>query len=171
MNGHIRLSRALTLPEYQYLKAFGATRRQQWNVEKIVNTTDRLREAVGLPMGTDGEFVVHDHEAYGHLKNGNEPPGEQPFLWCGWRVSQDGTELVWDENDREDEYRAGPWLKYLVPKIFEPWGIVVNGQCHYQDREGAGVIIVRDNDVRDVGARLSFLNPFTQQTEFIDDEA
>jgi hypothetical protein len=169
LNGKIQLSRALTLPEYQYLMAFGKSRRMTYNVESQASVKDPIRERVGLPIGTDGEYIVHGQEPpYGRRGKGegdsNRPPADQPGLWCEWRPSVDGDGLVYESSERDYDYQAGAWLTYIAEKILAPWGITAEGRAWYRDEEGAGVVLARGGKVYDLNAVLAYTDPETQET-------
>jgi hypothetical protein len=46
----------------------------------------------------------------------NLPPGNQPSLWCQWRVNDQGDRLEHTGGEKFDEYVE--WLEYLVERFF-----------------------------------------------------
>lgn len=73
----------------------------------------------------------------------------QPGLWCQWVVEDDENEmtLVWDGGEKFYNYIE--WLKYLINKFFQPWGVMLNGDIEWtgEDSSDFGLISVRDNVV------------------------
>ena len=72
----------------------------------------------------------------------------QPGLWCQWILSEDGTELRWDEGEKF--YNYVEWLKYLIEHFFSKWKIKLNGEIfwHGEHSEDRGLIIVKNNVVK-----------------------
>ena len=59
---------------------------------------DPIREAAGLPVGKQGDFVVNDtggnifgDDGASSVTDHNRPPEGQPGLWCQWVPNEDGT--------------------------------------------------------------------------------
>jgi len=77
-----------------------------------------------------------------------KPKIGQPGLWCQWIIEGDGYELEW--NGAEKFYNYIEWLKYLIDRFFEPWGIKLNGEIEWQgeDMSDRGKIGVIDNIVK-----------------------
>lgn len=80
----------------------------------------------------------------------NFPPRGQPGLWCQWVVTEDGTELEWDEGEKFYEYVE--WLEYLIKHFFEKWGVKLNGEIGWKGSEDddRGTIFVKNNKVEAV---------------------
>lgn len=75
----------------------------------------------------------------------------QPGLWCQWEVVDNGVDgcfLQWDGGEKFYEYIA--WLKYLIDRFFEPWGVKLNGEIDWSGEENTdmGQIIVTNNVVK-----------------------
>ena len=56
-------------------------------------------------------------------------------------------ELEWDGGEKFYYYIE--WLKYLIDKFFQPWGVILNGEIEWtgEDRDDLGKIVVKDNVV------------------------
>jgi hypothetical protein len=124
------------------------TRRMARDVSKL---TDKSKGLNG-EFGVEGEFYIGSGE-YGQdsddsVINYNKPPKTQPSLWCQWELSQDGTILEWDEGEKFYEYIE--WLEYMIDKFFEPSGIKLNGEIHWngQESDDRGIIKVINNQVK-----------------------
>lgn len=61
--------------------------------------------------------------------------------WCQWVPSDDGTTLVWDEQEKFYEYTQ--WLQYLVHHYFGPWGCTLDGEVEWNgdDVDDRGSIV------------------------------
>ena len=69
-----------------------------------------------------------------------------PGLWCQWVINDDN-ELEWDGSEKF--YGYTDWLRYLINRFFEPWGVKLNGQINWrgEDFSDYGRIDVVDNIV------------------------
>jgi len=134
--------------------------------------------------GPNGEFFAHDsgQSRDASIIEYNHPPGQvgyddksfddsyaenrrrteeglcQPGLWCQWELSDDET-LEWDEGEKFYYYTE--WIKYLIHHFFEPWGIKLNGEIEWdgEDSDDRGKIIVKDNVVKELVAKITFVDP------------
>jgi len=140
-------------PEHAaYLTQFSDTRRMRRDTKALEQFTDPVREAVGLPVGSEGAYFVgggghggQDHDS--SVLEYNRPPSGQPGLWCKWAPNESGTAIVWNEAEKFYDYVK--WLKYLIEHFLRPWGYVLNGEVRWAGEEEAdrGVIRVKDNEV------------------------
>lgn len=115
------------------------------DVNALGNAPDPIRKAVGLPLGTEGEFYVND--ANESILDHNQQSVTQPGLWCQWEPTDDGCGIQWDEGEKF--YCYVEWLEYIVENFLKPWGYKLNGLVEW-DGEGhgdVGVIRVVDNVV------------------------
>lgn len=124
-NGGFNISPSLQDKHANYLKAFNDIRHMKRDVEKLKNTPDPLRLAVGLPLGIEGEFFIGTSDASrgqdrsDDIIDYNTPSGQlaygdpnhsfdtnreliaqgkaQAGLWCGWTVESQNV-----ENDKEN---------------------------------------------------------------------
>jgi hypothetical protein len=163
-SGALDISPVIKPEHVAYINKFNETRRMRFDAKKAAQMPDPEREAVGLPIGEDGEFFTGNpgsfgqdhgdyildynsppgcHEQYGFYKNG--AGGKQPGLWCQWRV--DGNKLVWDGGEKFYDYVE--WLNYLIAKFFKPWGYTLNGEIKWfgEDSSDLGIIVVVNNEV------------------------
>jgi len=112
-NGYFKLDKPLTPEHASYLLAFSKTRRMQRDAKIAARFVDPVREAVGLPVGLDGGYVVagggagfaghrqlndasvlevnyppggqtHGRRPDGSLGQLERHPDSQPGLWCQW---------------------------------------------------------------------------------------
>lgn len=100
---------------------------------------DPIRSAVGLPVGTDGEFFVGGEGDFGQGRDDsvvdyNDPPAAQPGLWCPWSPSDDGEELCPPEEETK-AYDYIEWLTYLTKKFLTPWGYSLCGVVDWSGEE------------------------------------
>ena len=136
--GKFSLNKVLTDKMFKFLTMFNETRRMKRNVEDA--------------FGIQGEFFVFGGGSYGqdHESNVidyNGAPSTQPGLWCQWTPTQDGMGIEWDGNEKFYNYTE--WLVYLITKILEPNGYVLNGVVQWQGENigDVGEIFVEDNKV------------------------
>ena len=148
--GQFDLTPALSADQVKYLQKFAQTRRMKRNPEIAGNMLDTAREAVGLPVGEDGEYFVGGlgNAGQGHdlsIIDYNKPPATQPTLWCQWTPSDSGNFIEWDGNEKF--YRYVEWLQYIIDKFLKPWGIISNGTVIWQGEslEDVGTINVNNN--------------------------
>jgi hypothetical protein len=124
-----------------------------WNVDKIFNRLDSIREAVLLPIGGDGEYFTGAVGFAGQedgpcVLDFNRPPGSQPGLWCHWVPTKDRKGLEWDGGEKF--YHYVEWLEYLIEHFLTPWGYVVSGTVKWsgEEEEDNGTIFVENNVVK-----------------------
>jgi len=153
--GNFELDKQLSEAHSNYLVAFNRTRRMKRDPEKAALLPDPLREAVGLPIGIEGEFYVgsYDDGDMGQSKDDsileyNDEPSTQHGLWCQWTPTKDGNGIGWDYGEKF--YHYVEWLEYIVENFLKPWGYVLNGSVQWQGEESndIGEITVEDNEVR-----------------------
>ena len=142
--GKFTCTPALNTDQVAYLKALCETRRMKRSGASKL--PDPLRNAVGLPIGHEGEYFVggtgwagqdHDETIVGF----NTPPASQPSLWCQWTLSEDGKFIKWDGGEKFYEYIA--WIKYFNEHFFKPWGVKLAGDVKWygEDPSDRGVIV------------------------------
>jgi len=150
-NGRFDLDRPLTKEQAAYLAQFSETRRMSRDPEVIGKLPDRLREAVGLPLGPQACYYVGSTESFGQDRVGvtdyNDPPEGQPGLWCQWAPTPDSKGIEW--NGAEKFYYYVEWLEYLIEHFLEPWGYTLNGVVLWEGEEedDLGTIRIEDNVV------------------------
>jgi hypothetical protein len=167
--GRFTLDQPLAEAHAAYLRALAGTRRMKRVACMTAELPDELREAVGLPVGVDGEYFVgsHDDGEYGQSRTGdiagyNDEPGGQPSLWCQWTPTEDDTGLEWDGGEKF--YYYVEWLEYIVEHFLKPWGYKLDGQVSWQGEEDSdtGVILALDNKIVSGTSALELLASTTQ---------
>ena len=150
--GEFSCSPPLAEKHRKYFEQFTQTRRMRREATVAATLPDPIRDAVGLPIGEEGCNFVGGTGSIGRdndvsVLDHNQPPADQPGLWCEWVATQDGKFIVW--NGSEKFYSYVEWLRYIIQHYFEPWGYTVNGEVEWQgeDRDDLGKIIVEKNMV------------------------
>jgi hypothetical protein len=150
--GEFECQPALTGEHRDYLEKFRYTRRMKRDPEVAESMPDAEREAVGLPIGTDGEFFVGSEGEFGQdndqsVLEYNRPPTTQPGLWCQWAPNEQGTAISWDGGEKFYHYIE--WLRYQIDNFFAPWGYKLNGVVTWQGEShgDVGSIVVTDNQI------------------------
>lgn len=145
--GKFTCTPALNADQVAYLKALADTRRmQRKGASKL---PDPLREAVGLPVGNEGEYFVggtgwagQDHDET--IVDYNNPPAAQPGLWCQWVPSDDGKFIKWDGGEKFYQYVE--WIKYINENFLKPWGVKLSGDVKWRGEESSdrGVMVANN---------------------------
>ncbi len=150
--GQFQLDRPLAPEHRTYLIMFASTRRMRRSEFKVRQLEDPVREAVGLPVGPQGCYFVggggfagQDEDA--SVSDANQPPDDQPGLWCQWVPTEDGAGIEWDGGEKFYSYVE--WLEYLIAHFLAPWGYRLNGRVRWRGEEfdDIGTIVVEDNEV------------------------
>jgi hypothetical protein len=124
-----------------YLTQFGQTRRMRWSIPAIEQRRDPLREAVGLPLGTDGAYFVGFETGWSmHLVSDpalidrNKPPDRQPDLYSQLMPNPAGSALIWTRmnNNWLPDQVIECWLDYLSQHFLDPWGYQTFGMIRWQ---------------------------------------
>lgn len=152
-DGEFECTPQLSEDHRKYLKAFASTRRMNRDTEKTKDRPDPLREKVGLPVGTQGEYFVNEggHAGQKHsddILNYNSPPITQSGLWCQWVPNENGTAIQWDYGEKFYYYTE--WIEYIISNFMKPWGYKLNGEVKWRGEEWGdeGLIKIEDNEVR-----------------------
>ena len=140
-------------PEHaEYLRKFAGTRRMKRDPGKANTLPDPVRVHAGLPIGAEGGYFVGGTGYFGQgedvsIQDFNEPPTGQPYLWCKWAPSQNGSAIEWDGSEKFSNYIE--WLKYILSHFLIPWGYDLDGTVHWagEDDDDKGTIYVRSNTV------------------------
>lgn len=150
--GYFTFDTPLTPAQVAYIQKFEKTRRMKRCPLTVESLNDPLREAVGLPIGNEGEYYVgiDSSDLFSDnwdesITNHNCPPISQPGLWCNWTVSDDGSTLEW--NEAEKFYNHLEWIHYFIDHFFNPWQKHMSGTIHWQgeEEEDAGDIVINNN--------------------------
>ena len=164
-NGEFHLDKPLTKAHTNYLNAFSVTRRMKRDPKIAETLPDPIREAVGLPIGIEGEYFVgnSNDNNFGQTRDKSiiddtNPPSTQPGLWCHWtpwipysELENDDVQvnlIAWDEGEKFYNYIE--WIEYIIVNFLKPWGYVLNGDVEWRGEEWSdnGIIIVKDNVVK-----------------------
>ena len=140
-------------PEHAaYLSRFCQTRRMRRDPKKAKRLADPVREAVGLPLGTEAGYFTggrynwpNDRDA--SILDYNTPPRGQPGLWCKWTPNKIGTAIHWSGAEKFYDYVE--WLEYLLQHFLVPWDYVLNGAVHWvgENDSDRGTITICHNRV------------------------
>lgn len=136
IQGSIKLSRPLEENACKLLNALAETPRYARDVTVI-----------GTGFGVEGEFYTAEEMESALVPH--RPPVSQPTEQLDWFISEDGTELFYDEA-AEIPVNAHKWLRYLITKFFQPKGIVLNGKMRFSrpsDDAEILVIEVKNNQI------------------------
>jgi hypothetical protein len=179
-DGSLKISRALTRKQTEYINCLGETRRMKRDVNVLMslykgkhgNPFAKDKTNAQEVYGHEGEFFAMDDGDAGQRMDGsvldqNCPPGQkgfmqgrvdkgQPGLWCQWSITEDGDKLQW--NGGEKFYNYIEWLNYLIKMFFIPWGRKLNGEISWygEDRSDMGKIKVRNNEVFIFNGEVTF---------------
>lgn len=159
--GSFTLDKPLTIDQKNFLEMFAETRRMARDEKKIPLIKNPNRESLellkrlNLPLKFycgNGDFGQDQDESILDYNYKSEFPG----LWCQWRPSEDGREIVWDGGEKF--YNYVEWIDYLIENFLEPWGIKVNGEVEWQgeERDDRGLIVVKDNVVTTKRAKVTW---------------
>lgn len=99
--GHVTVDPPLNTAEITYLNRFAETRRMH-----------RQHGPYYCGEGDYGQAREPDLVDY------DQHPPEQPNLWCQWVPTDDGTAIVW--NDDEKFYDPPEWMTYLIDTFLKP---------------------------------------------------
>jgi hypothetical protein len=94
--GSFKVSPPLNEKEVAYLNAF--------------NDSRRMARGKGPYYVDGGGFMGQNNDP--DVTSMNNPPEEQPSLWCQWVPNEDGTEIAWDGGEKF--YSALEWMEYLI---------------------------------------------------------
>lgn len=91
----------------------------------------------------------------------HEKPGDPDYPWCQWVPNEDGSAIEYTENEISGYY-VTEWLQAIVDRFLKPWGYVLNGRAQWAGEEAGdlGMIVVRDNEVREADAVITYPDPF-----------
>jgi len=159
--------------QVSYINKFSGIRHVKRDPAKASQIPDPLREAVGLPIGEEGGYCVKfgPDEAMGSIYaeddtmphgrksvlDNNNPPADQPGLWCQWVITEDGSELEWDYGEKFYEYEC--WLEYIQEHFLTPWGSKLNGEIEWSGEERDDIGILYASDGRIDGVSSTIHNP------------
>lgn len=106
--GFVTIDPPLNAEEIAYLQLFSCTRRMD-------------REQGPYHAVDDGANGQSDTTG---VREYNRPPAGQPGLWCGWTVTDEGDQIIWDGGEKF--YDAEKWMAYLVEHFLKPGAIAAS---------------------------------------------
>ena len=133
--GSIKIQPPLNETEVKYIKKLNETRRMQ-------------RGNGPYFVGGSGEFGQGKDT---DITDYNKPDRTQPSLWCGWTVSDDGSELFWD--GAEKAYYMAEWLDYIIAHFLDkkPIAKEINEHFHFlQGHDLSGTVMARGEEMEDL---------------------
>lgn len=115
----------------------------------------------------DGQFMLDRPLTVEHKVTLDKFAGERhaesqyPGAWCPWVPGEMGTTIRYTDEEING-YSITEWLQVVVDRFLKPWGYVLNGRAQWAGEEAGdlGVIAVRDNEVRDADAVITYPDPF-----------
>lgn len=143
--GSFELNKKLADDHREYLQKFAETRR----IGRITTNLPKERKCIIpqqlLEKEVEGEYFVDDETSA--IIDYNVPPKTQPGLWCQWVPNPEGTEILWDSNEKFYNYEE--WIQYIITNFLDPFGYKLNGTVtwHGEDSEDHGQIVITDNNV------------------------
>lgn len=150
--GQFDLDKPLTEAHAEYLNKFSETRRMKRAAEGARILPDPVRLAVGLDVGPEGAYFVGGGGDFGQDRDAsildyNNPPKDQPGLWCQWVPTADLRGLEWNQAEKFYDYTE--WLQYLIDNFLKPWGYTVTGSVDWrgEDFDDCGTLTVADGVV------------------------
>ena len=162
--GYMKIDPPLNPDQVSYINKFSETRRMKRDPDKASQNPDPLREAVGLPIGEEGAYLIGGSDIRGHgedknIIDYNAPPAGQPGLWCQWVISEDGSNLEWDYGEKFYEYER--WLEYIQEHFLTPWGSKLNGEIEWsgEERDDIGILYAKDGRIEGVLSTVSNPGP------------
>lgn len=121
-------------------------------INGLASTRRMKRQGLDPSFGEDGEFYCGDKTDFGQKRTPdivgyNIPPSNQPSLWLKWIVEDDRQTIVW--NEEEKFYSYIEWMQYLIDKILQPKGYLVNGMVEWNGEHcgDRGRIEIKDNKI------------------------
>lgn len=161
-NGRFKLDRPLTDAHREYLTKFCETRRMKRDEGITAKRPDPVREAVGLPVGIEGEYFVGEGGCAGQCDDDEQQALKEKFVAQGmdWgrayraaRVhigildyngaprTQHGLWCKWiptecgnyiEWSGAEKFYDYVEWLQYICDNFLSVWGYTLNGEIAFQ---------------------------------------
>lgn len=148
-NGKFKISKTLEPKQIEYIQKFSQTRRMKRNSKLCEKVFDPIREAVGLPIGIDGEFCVFaaGHAGQEHdstIINFNTHPETQFSLWNDWTCTNDGEYIKWSGSEKF--YYYFEWLGYICNNILS----------HFEGRYLEGTVFYQGEEADDFGSIVAY---------------
>lgn len=150
--GKLSVSPPLNADQVAYIQEFSGSYRHKF-APKWQSWPNPLREAVGLPVGIEGEYISSSMGSGSDfidncMEVDTNTPNNQPSFQCCWTANTKGTALQWNKLRRT--FEPVPWLNYMIEHFFTPWGVTLNGkvECHGEEFDDRTLIVVTNNTAR-----------------------
>lgn len=98
--GAVSVHPPLNMSEVRYLRRFSESRRMERNSGPYM--CDSHPDAADSP----------------DVRDANQPPFDQPSLWCQWEPTEDGREIRWNGNEKFTA--AEKWMLYISQAFLAP---------------------------------------------------
>lgn len=151
--GKFKTDKPVDEDTYNLINGLATTRRMKRNPEELAKRIGKTTEDVIKLYGKECQLWVNDKENFGSNKTPdvvdyNNPPNDQPGLWCQWEMRDDHQTIVWDEGEKF--YNYVEWIRYIITNILKPKGYILNGEIDWrgEDFYDQGTIIVENNEVK-----------------------
>lgn len=144
-DGEIKINPALPKDIANYIRDFSRVK----HIKRDPEVVPSLNDGKGLSYcfngnpGPDGCYYIGKDESLG--------TGEEELdglsLWCDFTVSQDGSEIMWNQSSRT--IKALEWISFLINHFIAPFGHVCNGtiECCGDNFDDKWEICVENNEV------------------------
>lgn len=147
--GEILISPKPTEQVMNFINGLANSRRMKRDPSKLPEVDCEINPL--KTHGEEGEFYFDPNsknmgqERTKDVISYNDPPSTQPSLWLQWIIKED--KLQWDGGEKFYGYIK--WLKYLIKKIFKPFGYTLNGYIDFSGEiiSDIGRINVENNNV------------------------
>jgi hypothetical protein len=152
--GRFDLDKKLTDAHATYLRRFADVRHMERDAEIAKKLPDPIREAVGLPIGSQGMYFTGTTADFRHdedpsIIDYSSQPDEVPSLWCDWIPTKDSLGIEHDSS-REKFRNYIEWIEFIIEHFLKPWGYVLNGEVRWVGEnvfDDRGIIVVDNNVV------------------------
>lgn len=148
-SGQVSIEPPLNHAEIEYLRKFNTTRRM-----KRGNGPYFVDGSGDFGQGRDSDVV-----------NYNSPPTGQPGLWCNWTVTDDGSEILWDEGEKF--YYAKEWMAYIIEHFLKPGAVAASALSFLQANHVCNGVIKAQGEDMDDRWKLIVVNNFVS-TEMLE---
>lgn len=152
--GSVSIDKPVDEDTFNLVTGICRTRRMKRDPQKLAKRLKMTKKEVLEKYGAECQFYFEekDFENAGQAQRPeivefNRPPCDQPSLWCQWQLMEDRQTIEWDGGEKF--YNYVEWMEYLVDKILEPQGYIVNGEINWQgeDSNDKGKLVVVNNEV------------------------